>query len=1710
MKERLSRGFTLVEMLAGTVVVLLLSGLVAAGVRMGMTQWDQQRFYSQAEVLNGTIQSAMSSAIRYMKYTKSSDNKYFLSLNTNKIASDDDAADSKTYDEIIVDKDESSGNRLVLWLQNSVTGDKVPLLNTGVYGTLAVPKTIEINGRTESNPHFEDGCSFERLRDTWKEYDPESNSSMPCTISGTLRICNNDNTLYRDFDFSFTSVYLQDGVEASTPPEDTEVGQDPVVLSYATRTGGQVQLTSGGAASDTAWEQILPKGTPGGATAVPRAGYEFKEWLDADNNRVSTNATFVPPRPDTGLYTDATYTADFIESEDVTITYAAGENGQVQLITSGGAGGSVSEDVAPATGNPDGAKAVANTGYKFSRWVDAQGNTVSASEAFIPSRPSSGAFGAVTYTALFEEDNPVTIAYQAGAHGKVQLGPDGDASDSVSEQVAPISGKPSGAKAVADAGYRLAGWRDESGKTVSTSETFVPEKTGGVYVGATYRAVFVEANPVTITYKAGDHGQVKLVSGGSASDSVSELVRPATGKSGGAEPVADDGYKFDKWVDDKGNTVSEDAKFAPERPSSGAYVDATYTAQFVEADEVTITYAAGENGTVQLVAGGDASSSVTEKVKPVSGDPKGARAIKAPGYRFKEWQKDSAEVSEDETFVPSRNDKGIYEAATYTAVFEENDVTISYEAKVQNADGTLAEGNGGGAVKLGDQTAVQTCEETIKAANGSASEATATPDNGYEFVGWQRKDSSIAPTTDNPFTPAKNGEGVYEAATYYALFKEKSNVTISYVAKVRSADGSLTDGGGTVSPASESVAPVTGNPSGSTATANAGYHFAEWQKDGNKVSGEARLDKSVLYANKTDGLYADATYTAVFEEDDDVTITYKAGEHGKVQLVSGGDASGSVSEDAKPVSGNPSGAKAVADDGYKFAGWQDEGGNPVATTDETLVPTKPASGVFEATTYTATFVEADDVTITYVAGEHGQVRLVSGGAADDSVSEGVKPVSGDPKGARAVAATGYKFVRWVNAQGNTVSDSEAFTPQKSDKGLYEAATYTAVFEENVVQITYKADGNGTVSLGDGGAVGKQVDEAINAALGTPKGARATADAGYRFVGWKAEGGSDYLTKDASYTPAKSGGVYATATYVAVFEEDEAKITYKATAGGSVHVVGSGDTSETVKPTTTEPKGAEAVASNGYDFVGWRLKDSGAAPAGGTTFKPSPNDKGVYESATYEAVFKEKADVTISYVAKVRSADGSLTDGGGTVSPTSESVAPVTGNPSGSTATAASGYKFVEWRDAQGNKVSGDAALPKSVLDDHKVDGLYASTTYTAVFEAGTVTITYKVEGGGTVALNEDDAVAKQEVREVLQMTDNPIGAIAAPSAGCTFVGWKNDSGVVVSTDQRLVPSQIGSDATYTAVFHEGSAVKITYKAGSNGKVGLAGNTANQSSVSENVLPLSGTPRGATAKANSGYQFAGWYRVTSTTSTLVVKPEDGPNIAPEKSGQVYEEAVYEARFSKSLEWVSIKLDYLIDDVETPVDKRFTDCAKIQVQSGAGYPTGNIMNDYVTPYLEEHGEDLRFAGFFYDGEGYGIDTLPPAVPNGSTVTVILRTKGASGKPTGSVKKAESVYSSVLNRKVAGGLLGDAYTFYNWSSSSSDEGPVFASVDINIIFLQYHKTPVAWYDGHYYKTIDPKTGADTYFDSRNNGRVAAGHFTDGATHKYGNVSVIWKRVS
>lgn len=166
---------------------------------------------------------------------------------------------------------------------------------------------------------------------------------------------------------------------------------------------------------------------------------------------------------------------------------------------------------------------------------------------------------------------------------------------------------------------------------------------------------------------------------------------------------------------------------------------------------------------------------------------------------------------------------------------------------------------------------------------------------------------SITLSADKAYNIKINPEDVQN---FWATLNE--NITIQYNAGT----------GGKVNRASETLASITGEAQGSTATANTGYSFVNWIKDGT----EEITENPITPARTDDGIYVAATYTANFQANT-YTVTFDANSG-----VTPSPASQTVTYDST-YGELPTTSRA----GYNFKGWFTERSRGTEATSTTKV-----------------------------------------------------------------------------------------------------------------------------------------------------------------------------------------------------------------------------------------------------------------------------------------------------------------------------------------------------------------------------------------------------------------------------------------------------------------------------------------------------------------------------------------------------------------------------------------------------------------------------------------------------------------------------------------------------------------------------------------------------------------------------------------------------
>jgi len=273
--------------------------------------------------------------------------------------------------------------------------------------------------------------------------------------------------------------------------------------------------------------------------------------------------------------------------------------------------------------------------------------------------------------------------------------------------------------------------------------------------------------------------------------------------------------------------------------------------------------------------------------------------------------------------------------------------------------------------------------------------------------------------------------------------------------------------------------------------------------------------------------------------------------------------------------------------------------------------------------------------------------------------------------------------------------------------------------------------------------------------------------GYTFVQWVTKDAEDDTTVfDFDTAITKTTEIYAT------WEAVSTTVTLDVYGG-----IG-GSESVTATYDLPMPSGAIAPSKAGYKFVGY-------------FDQPISGGNKYYKSDMASANKWDKTDEEVTLYARWTAKDNVLIEYTvnnavyGTVSPfEEEDLNPEIGTPTGSTATANPGYRFVEWQDGSHNQVSKELKfVPK------KVDGSYESATYTAIFEVITYNITYNNLDAWTTVHPSN--------RTTYTVEDENFTLTNPTKSGYTFTGWTGTGLSDPSLTVKIVKGSTGN-LNYTA------------------------------------------------------------------------------------------------------------------------------------------------------------------------------------------------------------------------------------------------------------------------------------------------------------------------
>ena len=692
---------------------------------------------------------------------------------------------------------------------------------------------------------------------------------------------------------------------------------------------------------------LADRGAEVALKATPNPGYVFTGWYTADGKPESTDAEFTCHQERSHVHV-ARFMAKSYEVDATTVV----DSGTGSLVESSAAGWVEGTGTVEA-GHAATLTAHALSGYAFEYWADASGAVVSRDSTYhvVPTSDTTlqAVFSAKRYMVNVSCEESMGTVKGAGTYS--------------AGQVVTV-------RAVAAEDTSFVGWF-RNGTCVSSKKT--------------YRFTVREDTSLYAVFASGSY-VVSTVASPAEGGAVSGFGGYEAGDRATLRAIANTGYSFAGWTDDKGETISENADCTVKVTG-----DATYTATF-KPKSYQVVLSASDDGVGTL--SGEGSYQFGDTVE-LNATPMGTK-------RFVGWYVLDTEgnksllscdahcwVKLDKDMVEGLEDETLELQAVFADPYE---VTVAGEVVVKDkASSRGCRVTGSGSFAVGDQV-----------------ELTAVAGMGYRFVGWStdKEGTSIVETATTLDVTAT------QDMTYYAQFESDGQVTITVTgSSIFRGTALLVDG---IPAGSRSY--DRGDMFMAIAIPWKKYHFSHWVDDAGVTVSYSAFYIGTAKENRQ--------LTAVFYEtgcDVQVATYPKDAGFSMVALGTGGSYHSAAIMFTVPHKG------------WKFKYWVDENGLPVGAT--------PVINrvVFGNRTFTAVYERAS-MTVTAVDSRLG--GHVEGSSEDESLGYAVtnEVENGESTTLTAVPDAGYVFDGWYarNDDGSL-----------GDEPLSTDAVWTFVPEDNM-------------------------------------------------------------------------------------------------------------------------------------------------------------------------------------------------------------------------------------------------------------------------------------------------------------------------------------------------------------------------------------------------------------------------------------------------------------------------------------------------------------------------------------------------------------------------------------------------------------------------------------------------------------------------------------
>lgn len=715
---------------------------------------------------------------------------------------------------------------------------------------------------------------------------------------------------------------------------------------------------------------------------------------------------------------------------------------------------------------------------------------------------------------------------------------------------------------------------------------------------------------------------------------------------------------------------------------------------------------------------------------------------------------------------------------------------------------------------------------------------------GYDFEGWTVKDEN------------GNNVEVTQSGDSYTFTQPNSKVTIEGTFSLKSFTVTY------VQPTDTTRGTVTGDPetvkynhsplaNGVSATATDDYYFANWRitpagDESQTLATAASLDELKAY-KVTQDVHVVAVFGAVW------TVAYTTGQHGvfdpTTQIHEGihngsawvgfdntqNGALDTAATNAKNA-GNPAGRLGYIFDGWT---WKDTSGVSHDLTAENTPATVTTNYSFVAKWKPST--QTISITLDNTAGYTG---------TDWTKGSSVLTTTGQTEGTITLPSVsemptrpGQTLVGFTGSVTSPVDDTHTQTATKTyepgqtiDVPLNDA-TFTPVYKENVVTITYTTnETNGGADMGTIertseklGALNGRKNVEANPDAGpltsaTPLGCTPTANPGYRFVGWTISTpdgeavSSDWVANGTNkLTPRQASvsgvNVYEEATYVANFEPISYSLTF--TSADSHGTISKGVNVPGTLPYQTKLTAAQAadISTNavaGYELAGWDYSIENVATGTTTTGTVSATADLTQLPITGNATFTAKWKASAA-TATFTNRDA---DSGEPASTSIEGVTDGTISAPGRGSMVKRGYDFVGWTldgddNGQVYEPSDSITLPAG------------GATFNPKWSAHTYTVSYNVNATYYPGVSGSVASTSASYGATLNVSD---GTGVTPNTGWHIESWNtkpDGTGTTINLGDELNWSAVDISSGTVTLYARYAQNDVTITLEPNGGVGEA-------------------------------------------------------------------------------------------------------------------------------------------------------------------------------------------------------------------------------------------------------------------------------------------------